>query len=407
MVIILILVIAVGCSSDDEPDVPDEVVDTVVETTDEPEEEIILDETVGIGLDTDEIRLAIAHMDMFDDLQVFELETLTVHTLINEANTIRLFVYYGPDEDKAQGVVFRILATADEETVDSAVEVHSELSSYLSELLSLELFDNFVVGQETIERYQVFFLHTDFFETVDLPWTVATVVAFEPSFLEMTTFAYAQAFDFESILALVETYEDEFEEEGWIVGDILTLATRALELLEDVSLYVEVDDFDDSIISVTAYYDELRNITLGSEANVVPYLQSGPEGILNLYLRMGLIRGGLSGWLSFDQIQLRLADGSIRNFDDFSARPERTQSASEIGSIGMVREQAIVSFNFEQLGDATDWLVEQMDVDADHMIRFSNTSIDENHDETLSAIEINGMKILGELFQIIGQFSHD
>ena len=47
-----------------------------------------------MNVTTNDMRSAIAHMETFNDLQVFELDTMIVHTLINEDNNIRMFSYY-------------------------------------------------------------------------------------------------------------------------------------------------------------------------------------------------------------------------------------------------------------------------------------------------------------------------
>jgi len=362
-------------------------------------------ELVGIGLTTDEILSLIDSIEIFENLQIFELENMIVHTLINEDENIRMFTYYLNNDEYATAVVFRLDSNARNQVVSTANSIITELIAHLNETLPNHQYAPLIRGNETFGEYRVFLVaSTSEIEIEDLPWSVDEVGQFEAtSILDDSDFQrqiveHALALDFNSIIDLVEEYLSENEvTEDDIAHEILTMSQRGTELLENVYLYI--DDFNGDI---TVYYNDVRDIT--QDINIVPFIRPGNigstgRGNAGLYITMGFYRGD---WLFFERTELRRADGSF-----WESNHNSWDTVRDVIGGGMIREAVTTNWTFAHLGSSTNWLYQKMDSDYDHVLRFRNRRDDQNYDRSLSTTEVSAIMTIGELFQIMGYLADE
>lgn len=210
---------------------------------------------------------------------------------------------------------------------------------------------------------------------------------------------YVTSLEFTEIVAMVDAYFAEVNAtEEDIAHEVRKLAVRAAELLEET--YVYVDSFDGRI---TVYYPGVRAIS--SDINILPYIRPGtgrisptrPRASANFHLDFGFYR---RGWLFFDRASLRMSDDSIwdNNFGAFETNRDVIRG-------GTIRE--VGPKDWSLVGHSTvARLFERMDVDYDHVLRFTNRDEDNHIDFTLSDLEIIAVSTLAELHWLMAQLGH-
>lgn len=210
---------------------------------------------------------------------------------------------------------------------------------------------------------------------------------------------YVTNLEFTEIVVMVDAYLAEVNAtEEDIAHEVRELAVRAAELLEET--YVYVDSFDGRI---TVYYPGVRAIS--SDINILPYIRPGtgrisptrPRASANFHLDFGFYR---RGWLFFDRASLRMSDDSIwdNNFGPFETNRDviRGGTIREVGP----KDWSLVSHS------TVARLFERMDVDYDHVLRFTNRDEDNHIDFTLSDLEIIAVSTLAELHWLMAQLGH-
>ncbi|MCL2559761.1 MAG: hypothetical protein FWE07_04675 [Turicibacter sp.] len=363
-------------------------------------------ELIGIGLTTEDVLSLIEDIETFDHLQTFELENMTVNTLINEDGNIRMFTYYLNGDDYITAVAFRLDDNARHSVVVVADDMISEITAHLYEALPMDLYGPLLRGNETFGEYRVFLvICTSEIAVEDLPWTVDEVGQFEATSMVadeevMRQIAeYTMALEFGNIVDLAEDYianNDPTEDD--VAHDILAAAQRGVELVASVDIVV--DDFNGDI---TIYYSGVQNIT--NDINIVPFIRPGRNitfdgrGTANLHITMGFYR---DGWVFFDRTELRRADGSF-----WESNHNSWDTVRDVISGGTIRETITVDWSFAHTGTSTNWLYQRMDTGYDHMLRFRDRRDDVNYDRSLSVTEVSAMMTIGELFQIMGYLADD
>lgn len=213
---------------------------------------------------------------------------------------------------------------------------------------------------------------------------------------------YVQNLQFAEIVTMVDTYLTRVsatEEDS--AHEIRELAVRAAELLE--GLYVYVDSFDNRI---TVYYPGVRAIS--NNINVVPYIrpsgrgsvsQTRPRASANLHIDFGFYR---SGWLFFDRASLRMSNDTIweNNFGAFDTNRDVIRG-------GTIREVGPRDWGLVNGISVTGRLVNHLDVEYDHVLRFINRGDDTHFDVSLSEDEILALATIGELYRIMAQLGFD
>ncbi|MCL2201882.1 MAG: hypothetical protein FWB75_07940 [Oscillospiraceae bacterium] len=194
--------------------------------------------------------------------------------------------------------------------------------------------------------------------------------------------------EFAEIVAMTDEYlATSGADEDDIAHTVKELAQRADELLAQT--YIHVDSFDGQ---VTIYYPGIRAIS--QSVNALFYLRPGSvqRGLatFEFHFDQGFYR---NGWLFFDRASIRLANGTFyeSNFDF-------TDKIRDVLTGGTIREIGPRSWG---LGRDFTRLMSNLDVDYEHVIRFTNRAEDNHVDFELSSTEVRAMKTMLELYTVI------
>jgi len=261
---------------------------------------------------------------------------------------------------------------------------------------------------ETNRELGFFFMYQGFSRALDMPAGMLVCVfgASPPPLptqmlydaeLRVQLMAYVSGLDFTSIVEMADNYLEYFAtNDDDVAHEVRELAIRANEILGNMLIYV--DDFDGQI---TIYYPGVREIT--QSINIVPYIRpsraTSTGANATLFMRTGFRR---SNWLFFDRTSLRLSDGSfIQHNNSFFDR----QTEILHGGIQeeVVRDWGLVNWDSGYIRRRVNY----MDVDYDHVLRFTNRGDDTHHDVTLSSTEINAVRNIFELFQLMGRLGFE
>jgi len=241
---------------------------------------------------------------------------------------------------------------------------------------------------DNLASFEDTFLHIKRVYRIPSPTAILEDVAVQRALVE-----YALNLEFNEIIEMIDEHIDiNGERDSDATYEIRELAARGIELLERVELVV--DDFDGQI---TVYYSGIREIS--STVNIVSFIRPGEVGSIprfasaDFYLSMGFYR---NDWLFFDRTELRMSDDSIR---ERNHHPVTTHTDVVDGNT--VRESVISNYSLVNAPSVRRQFVERMDVNYDHILRFSNRDTNTNLDFTLSNTEISALTTLAEIFNII------
>jgi hypothetical protein len=427
--------VLVGCGSEESTPVavehPNEMQDAheIVEE----DTEIVADEEIAV----EEIIYTVSLSEIKEQIDFLSLTLFASEDVRHSTSDTHLWLYFSDESFPmgmlmSEGTANRALTTNDVDSFltnvgnqfqyEGAQVSWSEIEriniSGLAVYLAQTNFDGDIFNVDDVLRstagifvannniYTIMFVASPFLHDLYLPYfrailnTIEVIVPTQMLYnseLRTQLIAFVSGLDFIGIIEMFDQYlEDVQADDGDIAHEVRELAIRANEILNN--MYIHVDDFDGQI---TVYYPGVRAIT--QSINKVPYIRparaTSTGANATLFLRMGFQR---NNWLFFDRTSLRLSDDSFihhnNTFFDRQTEILRGGIQEEV-----VRDWGLVNWNSGYIRRRINY----MDVDYNHVLRFTNRDDDTHHDVTLSNVEINAVRNILELFQLMGRLGHE